>query len=136
MLFIYMSFESTLLKPDSSRYVMFPLKDKDTWTLYKKQIDSFWRVEEVDTSSDKKSFDLLNTNEQRFIKMILAFFAASDGIVSLHARDNTEVQHLRLALEHVHNESKIFTDLTQVRDEYWVEVCEVSEVFVQDIERV
>ena len=109
-----MSFESTLLKPDSSRYVMFPLKDKDTWTLYKKQIDSFWRVEEVDTSSDKKSFDLLNTNEQRFIKMILAFFAASDGFVieNLAARFLNEVQlaevrafySFQIAMENIHSE--------------------------------
>jgi len=54
------------------------------WDLYKKQEDSFWKAEEVDFNSDKKDFLTLNDNEQQFIKMILAFFAASDGIVNFN----------------------------------------------------
>ena len=109
-----MSFESQLLEPDSSRYVMFPLQDDETWALYKKQIDSFWRVEEVDTSNDKKCFDQLEKDEQRFIKMVLAFFAASDGFVieNLAARFLNEVQlaevrafySFQIAMENIHSE--------------------------------
>jgi ribonucleotide reductase beta subunit family protein with ferritin-like domain len=54
------------------------------WDLYKKQEDSFWKAEEVDFSNDKKDFMTLDDNEKHFIKMILAFFAASDGIVNFN----------------------------------------------------
>lgn len=54
------------------------------WDLYKKQEDSFWKAEEVDFSNDKKDFMTLDKNEQEFVKMILAFFAASDGIVNFN----------------------------------------------------
>lgn len=70
-----------LLQQDSSRYVMFPIKDQSIWNMYKKQIDSFWRCEEVDTSRDLNDWEKLSSDEQKFISMILAFFAGSDGIV-------------------------------------------------------
>jgi ribonucleotide reductase beta subunit family protein with ferritin-like domain len=54
------------------------------WDLYKKQEDSFWKAEEVDFSNDRKDYLTLNDNEQQFVKMILAFFAASDGIVNFN----------------------------------------------------
>ena len=54
------------------------------WDLYKKQEDSFWKAEEVDFSNDKKDYITLDEPEQQFIKMILAFFAASDGIVNFN----------------------------------------------------
>ncbi len=63
------------------RFTMFPIKHEDIWGMYKKQLDCFWRVEEVDLSKDLTSWYTLNTDEQHFISMILAFFAASDGIV-------------------------------------------------------
>ena len=83
-----------LLKPDAKRFVMFPIKDKEIWDMYKKAEDSFWRVEEVDLSKDIDDWNKLDNNEQHFISMILAFFAASDGIVleNLGLRFMTEVQ--------------------------------------------
>ena len=83
-----------LLHADDKRFVMFPIKDKDIWNMYKKAEDCFWRVEEVDLSKDITDWNKLDENEKYFISMILAFFAASDGIVleNLGLRFMTEVQ--------------------------------------------
>ena len=83
-----------LLQEDDNRYVMFPIKDNDIWEMYKKQEDLFWRAQEVDLSKDLKDWESLNDNERYFISMILAFFAASDGIVleNLGARFMSEIQ--------------------------------------------
>ena len=70
-----------LLADDPNRFVMFPIKDQEIWSMYKRQVDCFWRAEEIDFSKDMKSWETLNDKEKYFIKMILAFFAASDGIV-------------------------------------------------------
>ena len=70
-----------LLKPDENRYVMFPIEHDDIWQMYKRQVDCFWRAEEVDLSKDLKDWEKLNEDEKKFIKMVLAFFAASDGVV-------------------------------------------------------
>ena len=56
-----------LLKPDNKRFVMFPIKDKDIWNMYKKAEDSFWRVEEVDLSRDLDDWNKLDNNEKYFI---------------------------------------------------------------------
>jgi len=104
-----------LLQDDESRYVMFPLRDLDIWAMYKKQVDSFWRVEEIDLSKDLTDWRLrLDANERRFVSMILAFFAASDGIVleNLAARFMSEVQWsearafygFQIAMENIHSE--------------------------------
>jgi ribonucleotide reductase beta subunit family protein with ferritin-like domain len=74
-------FVEPLLQEDDNRYVMFPIKYESIWQMYKKQEFSFWRAEEIDLSKDKKQWEQLACEEQHFIKMILAFFAASDGIV-------------------------------------------------------
>lgn len=102
-----------LLKEDDNRYVMFPIKDQDIWKMYKKQEDLFWRAEEVDLSKDTKDWEKLNQDEQYFISMILAFFAASDGIVleNLGMRFMSEVQlsearafyGLQIAMENIHS---------------------------------
>jgi ribonucleoside-diphosphate reductase subunit M2 len=68
-----------LLIADDTRFVMFPIKNNDVWMMYKKQVDCFWRAEEIDLSRDVWSE--LAEGEQYFISMILAFFAGSDGIV-------------------------------------------------------
>ena len=83
-----------LLREDHNRYVMFPIKDNSIWEMYKKAEDSFWRVEEVDLSKDIDCWNKLHDKERYFISMILAFFAASDGIVleNLGLRFMTEVQ--------------------------------------------
>ena len=70
-----------LLTPDDNRFVMFPIQHQDIWNMYKKQVDSFWRPEEIDLSKDLNDWNTLSTEEKTFISMILAFFAASDGIV-------------------------------------------------------
>jgi ribonucleoside-diphosphate reductase subunit M2 len=102
-----------LLKEDANRYVMFPIVDQDIWKMYKKQEDLFWRVEEIDLSKDYKDWDVLSGNEKYFISMILAFFAASDGIVleNLGMRFMSEIQisearafyGLQIAMENIHS---------------------------------
>jgi ribonucleotide reductase beta subunit family protein with ferritin-like domain len=70
-----------ILAPSPSRFTTFPIRYPDLWALYKKAIGSFWTVEEIDLAADLKDWDKLNSDEQHFIKTVLAFFAASDGIV-------------------------------------------------------
>jgi len=70
-----------LLAPDDNRFVMFPIVYEDIWQMYQKQVDCFWRPEEIDLSKDLSHWEGLNSDEQLFISMILAFFAASDVIV-------------------------------------------------------
>jgi len=104
-----------LLAEDTSRYVMFPVSDQTIWKLYKKQVDCFWRPEEIDTSKDLTQWDSLTTDEQFFIKMILAFFAGSDGIVleNLASRFMMDVQlpearafyGFQIAMENIHSET-------------------------------
>ena len=107
------NFVEPLLQEDLSRYVMFPIKDQDIWKMYKKQEDLFWRAEEIDLSKDNKDWETLNDDEKHFISMILAFFAASDGIVleNLGVRFMGEVQlsearafyGLQIAMESIHS---------------------------------
>ena len=104
-----------LLIPDDNRFVMFPIKYDDIWAMYKKQIDCFWRAEEIDLSKDLADWAKLSADEQHFISMILAFFAASDGIVleNLAQRFMSDVQisearafyGFQIAMENVHSES-------------------------------
>jgi ribonucleoside-diphosphate reductase subunit M2 len=70
-----------ILSNENNRYTFFPILHEDLYDLYKKQLDCFWRAEEIDLVHDKKAYEALNKDEQNFIKQILAFFAASDGIV-------------------------------------------------------
>lgn len=104
-----------LLKEDDNRFVMFPIVDKDIWQMYKKQVDCFWRAEEIDLSKDLAHFEQLSADEKYFISMILAFFAASDGIVleNLGMRFMSEVQlsearafyGFQIAMENIHSET-------------------------------
>ena len=103
-----------LLTEDDSRYVMFPIQYDDIWSMYKKQVDCFWRAEEVDLSKDMDDWEKLNVNEKHFISMILAFFAASDGLVieNLGVRFMSEVQNsearafygFQIAMENIHSQ--------------------------------
>lgn len=70
-----------LLTPSLTRFTTFPIHYPDLWALYKKAVGSFWTVEEIDLGTDLRDWDNLNSDERHFIKMVLAFFAASDGIV-------------------------------------------------------
>jgi ribonucleotide reductase beta subunit family protein with ferritin-like domain len=103
-----------LLTPNNSRFVMFPIQDDDIWKMYKKQLDCFWRAEEVGLSQDLSDWKKLSNDERHFISMVLAFFAGSDGIVqdNLAARFMGDVQlsearafyGFQIAMESIHNE--------------------------------
>jgi len=115
-----------LLTENPKRYVMFPLQDQDIWKLYKKMFDCMWRAEEIDLSKDLIHWNKLKDGERHFIKMILAFFAASDGIVleNLGARFLNEVQlpearaaySFQLMIENVHSETYSLLIDTYIKD--------------------
>ena len=115
-----------LLQEDDNRYVMFPIQDNSIWQMYKKQVDCFWRAEEIDLSKDYKDWETLNDNEKYFVSMILAFFAASDGIVleNLGMRFMSEVQlsearafyGFQIAMENIHSEVYSLLIDTYIKD--------------------
>ena len=73
-----------LLEKKNERFVLFPIQYPDIWEAYKKQEKSHWTAEEIDLSKDHKDWEKLTENEKHFIKHVLAFFAASDGIVNMN----------------------------------------------------
>ena len=115
-----------LLTPDENRFVMFPIKYEDIWSMYQKQVDCFWRPEEIDLSKDLSHWDGLNKDEQHFISMILAFFAASDGIVleNLAQRFMSDVQvsearafyGFQIAMENIHSNTYSNLIETYIKD--------------------
>lgn len=119
-------FTEPLLTPCNSRYVMFPIKDNDIWNMYKKQVDCFWVTQEVNLSQDLMDWDKMGPDEKHFIKMILAFFAASDGIVmeNLAMRFMNDVQlsearafyGFQIAMESIHSEMYSILIDTYVKD--------------------
>jgi len=74
--------QEPLLRENKQRFVLFPIQYPKVWEMYKKAEASFWSVEEVDLSQDINEWRNLEPNEKHFIKHVLAFFAASDGIVN------------------------------------------------------
>lgn len=66
---------------DTSRFVLYPIKQHELWNLYKKHVASFWTAEEIDLGPDRKDWLSLSDDERHFISTVLAFFASSDGIV-------------------------------------------------------
>ena len=118
--------KEVLLTENPNRFVMFPLSDQDIWKMYKKMMDCFWRAEEIDFSKDLKDWNSLKEKEQHFIKMILAFFAASDGIVleNLGQRFLSEVQlpearatyGFQLMMENIHSETYSLLIDTYIKD--------------------
>ena len=115
-----------ILIPDENRFVMFPIKHDDVWQMYKRQVDCFWRAEEVDLSKDMNDWNKLNNDEQQFIKMVLAFFAASDGLVleNLAGRFMGDVQlsearafyGFQIAMENIHSEMYSLLIDTYIQD--------------------
>ena len=115
-----------LLTEDPDRYVMFPIQDHDIWSMYKRQVDCFWRAEEIDFSKDMASWKTLTKDEKYFIKMIIAFFAGADGIVleNLGTRFMSEVQisearafyGFQIAMENIHSEVYSLLIDTYVKD--------------------
>ena len=116
-----------LLTPNDNRFVMFPIQYDDIWKMYKKQVDCFWRAEEIDLTKDLADWDRLEKDEQYYISMILAFFAASDGIVlenlALRFMGDVQVSEARafygfqIAMENVHSESYSLLIDTYIQDE-------------------
>ena len=103
-----------ILNDENFRYTLFPIKHNSLFSMYKKALASFWTVEEIDLSKDMNDWDKLTSNEQYFIKNILAFFAGSDGIVleNLGSRFMNEIQiseakcfyGFQIAIENIHSE--------------------------------
>lgn len=110
-----MSQEEPLLKENPDRFVLFPIEHNDIWQFYKKAEASFWTAEEIDLSQDIKDWASLSDGETHFIKHVLAFFAASDGIVNENLAENmvSEVQYteakffygFQIAIENIHSET-------------------------------
>ena len=115
-----------LLNESEKRYVIFPIQHDKFWEMYKKAESSFWTTEELDLSKDNADFEALEPNEQHFIKYILAFFAASDGIVNenLVERFTQEVQILeakffygfQMMMENIHSETYSLLIDTLIKD--------------------
>jgi ribonucleoside-diphosphate reductase subunit M2 len=62
-----------LLAPDDNRFVMFPIQHQDIWEMYKKQVDCFWRAEEIDLSKDLTHWDSLNADEKHFVSIMFRY---------------------------------------------------------------
>jgi ribonucleoside-diphosphate reductase beta chain len=107
--------EEPLLKENKNRFVLLPIHYPDIWQMYKKAEASFWTAEEIDLSQDLKDWENMNKDEQHFIKHVLAFFAASDGIVNENLAINftNEVQYpearcfygFQIMMENIHSET-------------------------------
>jgi len=119
--------QEPLLQDNPNRYVMFPIQDQDIWDMYKKHVASFWTAEEIDLSQDTKDWRKLTDNERHFIKHVLAFFAASDGIVLENLLENfgLDVQlpearsfyGFQAAMENIHSETYSLLIDTYVDDQ-------------------
>jgi ribonucleoside-diphosphate reductase beta chain len=115
-----------ILKENPGRFVIFPIKYHDIWDFYKKAESNFWTAEEIDLESDLSDWTKLNENERYFIKNVLAFFAASDGIVNENLAHNfiNEVQYpeakffygFQIMMENIHSETYSLLIDTYVKD--------------------
>uniref|UniRef100_A0A3P9PIK7 Ribonucleoside-diphosphate reductase subunit M2 n=1 Tax=Poecilia reticulata TaxID=8081 RepID=A0A3P9PIK7_POERE len=118
--------EEPLLKENPRRFVIFPIQYHDIWQMYKKAEASFWTAEEVDLSKDLQHWESLKDDERYFISHVLAFFAASDGIVNenLVERFTQEVQvtearcfyGFQIAMENIHSEMYSLLINTYIKD--------------------
>ena len=111
-----MSKDEPILQENKSRFVLFPIQHNDIWSFYKRAEASFWTAEEIDLEPDLFDWESkLNDDERHFIKHVLAFFAASDGIVNENLAENflSEVQYTeakffygnQIAMENIHSET-------------------------------
>lgn len=119
--------EEPILKENNERFVLFPIKHDDIWSFYKRAEASFWTAEEIDLQQDLVDWESkLNDNERHFIKHVLAFFAASDGIVNENLAENflSEVQYteakffygFQVAIENIHSETYSLLIDTYIKD--------------------
>lgn len=123
-----MSQVEPILQENKNRFVIFPIKHHDIWEWYKKMEASFWTAEEIDLHQDLTDWNNKLSDEERyFIKHILAFFAASDGIVNENLAENfvNEVQYaeakffygFQIMMENIHSETYSLLIDTYVKDE-------------------
>jgi len=116
-----------ILEPNNNRFVLFPIQHDDIWGFYKKAEASFWTAEEIDLSPDLIDWEnKLSDDEKHFIKHVLAFFAASDGIVNENLAENflSEVQYteakffygFQIAIENIHSETYSLLIDTYIKD--------------------
>lgn len=119
--------EEPLLTENRSRHVIFPIQYHDIWSMYKKHVSTYWTVEEIDFMKDMDDWNKLSKDEQNFIKNVLAFFAASDGIVNENLAENfvNEVQYseakffygFQIMMENIHSETYSLLIDTYVKDD-------------------
>jgi ribonucleoside-diphosphate reductase beta chain len=116
-----------ILEENKNRFVLFPIQHDDIWSFYKKAEASFWTAEEIDLQPDLVDWESkLNDDERHFIKHVLAFFAASDGIVNENLAENflAEVQYteakffygFQIAIENIHSETYSLLIDTYIKD--------------------
>jgi ribonucleoside-diphosphate reductase beta chain len=116
-----------ILRENKDRFVLFPIKHSDIWSFYKQSVACFWVAEEIDLSADLHDWnEKLNDNERHFIKQVLAFFAASDGIVNENLAVNfmNEVQYpearcfygFQIMMENIHSETYSLLIDTYIKD--------------------
>lgn len=120
-------FVEPILKDNPNRFVLFPIEHDDIWAFYKKAEASFWTAEEIDLHQDITDWEhKLNDNERHFVKHVLAFFAASDGIVNENLAENmvSEVQYteakffygFQIMMENIHSETYSLLIDTYIKD--------------------
>jgi ribonucleoside-diphosphate reductase beta chain len=116
-----------ILHENKNRFVLFPIEHNDIWSFYKKAEASFWTAEEIDLEADLVDWnDKLNDDERHFVKHVLAFFAASDGIVNENLAENfvAEVQYteakffygFQIMMENIHSETYSLLIDTYIKD--------------------
>ncbi len=118
--------DEPILQENENRFVLFPIQHNDIWEFYKKAEASFWTAEEIDLGQDLKDWGNLNDGERHFISHVLAFFAASDGIVNENLAEHfvAEVQYteakffygFKIAMENIHSETYSLLIDTYVKD--------------------
>ncbi len=115
-----------LLTPNPNRFVLFPIQHNDLWEKYKQQVACFWTAEEINFSTDTQDWNKLTTAEKKFIKIVLGFFAASDGVVVENLGQNmlTEIQSpearcfygFQIMMENIHSETYSLLIDTYIKD--------------------
>ncbi len=118
--------DEPILKDNPNRFVVFPIKHQDIWEYYKRAEASFWTAEEIDLSDDLTHYNNLTEGEKHFVNNVLAFFAASDGIVNENLAENfvSEVQYaeakffygFQIMMENIHSETYSLLIDTYVKD--------------------
>lgn len=118
--------QEPILREDKNRFVLFPIQHDKIWEMYKKAEASFWTAEEIDLSQDLVDWEKLNDDERHFIKHVLAFFAASDGIVNenlvINFMQDVTIAEARcfygfqIAVENIHAETYSLLIDTYIKD--------------------